>query len=70
MRSIDVYFTVRRVGIILKRNIIYIFILTDLAVGSGFTKRASASLFVSAVERADAFTTLPYAQSRRFCGNR
>jgi len=72
MRSIDVYFTVRRVGIYdfnfkIRYNIY--FILTDLAVGSGFTKRASASLFVSAVERAGAFATLQYAQSWRSCGN-
>lgn len=76
MRSIDVYLTTRSVGMkikILKYNFIFIFfsifILTDLTVGSGFTKRASASLFVLAVKRAYAFTALPNAQSRRACGN-
>lgn len=42
-------------------------ILTDLAGGSSFAKRTSASLFVSAVKHACAFTALSNAQTRRAC---
>lgn len=65
--SIDVYFSFKFIKQFM--FIFSIFILTYLAVRSGFTKRASASLFVSAIERARAFTALPHAQSRWACGN-